>query len=309
MKYILYNPKANNENNDLKIKYETGEPERATVQKICLIGLEVREFAKTLTQDDRVILCGGDGTICHFANDAYGIDFPCPICVIRSGTGNDFLNDIGQLDNKRLIDVRGYFKNLPIVEVNGKKLHYINGVGFGLDGEVCKEADKIKAKSNKKINYTAIALEQLAYKYKKPNAKVTIDGVTREFKDVWIASAMKGRYYGGGMMVSPTQDRTSGKLSIMVMHGGSRLKVLTIFPGIFKGKHIKHKEIVEIFEGYNVTVEFDRICALQIDGETELDVKSYTSYCEGYENYKINDIENGEALDEIQECLEGSLPV
>ncbi len=309
MNYILYNPKANNEHNDFNIKYETGEPERATVQKICLIGLDVCEFAKTLTQNDRVIICGGDGTVCHFANDAYGIDFPCPVCVIRSGTGNDFLNDIGQLDNKKLIDVREYFKNLPIVEVNGKKLHYINGVGFGLDGEVCKDADIIKAKSNKKINYTAIALGQLAYKYKKPKAKVTIDGVTREFTDVWVASAMKGRYYGGGMMVSPTQDRASGKLSIMVMHGGSRLKVLTIFPSIFKGKHIKYKEIVEIFEGYNVTVEFDRPCALQIDGETELDVKSYTSYCEGYENYNNADIENGEALGEGQECLEGSLPV
>ena len=306
MNYILYNPKSNNDNNDnndINIIYRSPKAESVKLQKVCIIGLDIKELVKTLKEDDKVIICGGDGTICHFANDAYGIDFPCPVYVIRSGTGNDFLNDIGQLNNEKLIDIRKYLKGLPLVEVNGKKLHYINGVGFGLDGQVCEEADKLREKSRKKINYTAIALKLLAYKYKRLNARVTVDGVIREFKDVWIASAMKGKYYGGGMMVSPTQDRESGKLSIMVMHGGSRLKVLTIFPSIFKGNHIKNTEIVEIFEGYNVLVEFDRTSALQIDGETEINVKSYKSYCEGYENYQISEQEN----DEVKEvALEGS---
>ncbi len=278
MNYILYNPKSNNEHNDLNIIPGKADLEKLGVRQICLIGLDVPQFCQLLTADDRVIICGGDGTLHHFANDAYGVEFPCPIFVIRSGTGNDFLNDIGQTDNEHLVDIREYLKDLPTVEVNGKKLRYINGVGFGLDGAVCEEVDKVKARTDKKVNYTTVALKFLAYKYKGRKAKVTVDGVTREYTDVWVASAMKGRYYGGGMMVSPTQDRGTGKISVMVMHGGSRLKVLTIFPSIFKGNHIKHTEIVEIFEGDDVTVEFDIPCALQIDGETESNVLTYRSY-------------------------------
>ena len=278
MNYILYNPKSNNEHNDLNIVYPTESPEQETIKKICLIGLDVREFSKSLTDGDRVLICGGDGTLHHFANDAYGIEFPCPVCVIRSGTGNDFLNDIGQNDSERLIDVRNYLKNLPLVEVNGKSLRCINGVGLGVDGMVCDEVEKAKARTTKKVNYTPIALRCLAYQYKRPSAKVTIDGVTREYTDVWTVATMKGKYFGGGMMIAPTQDRESGKISIMVMHGGSRLKTLTVFLGVFKGTHIKHKEMIDIFEGYDLKVEFDSPVPLQIDGEVETDVLTYSAH-------------------------------
>ena len=49
-----------------------------------------------------------------------------------------------------------------------------------------------------------------------------------------------------------------------------------IFPKIFKGKHATHTDIVEIKTCHEVRVEFDKPCALQIDGETYLDVKSYS---------------------------------
>ena len=37
-----------------------------------------------------------------------------------------------------------------------------------------------------------------------------------------------------------------------------------------------HTDVITIVEGREVTVEFDTPCALQIDGETIKDVKSYT---------------------------------
>lgn len=278
MNYILYNPKSNNEHNDLNIVYEIEEPGRETVKKICLIGLDVREFSESLTEQDRVIVCGGDGTLHHFANDAYGIEFPCPVCVIRSGTGNDFLNDIGQKDSEKLIDIREYLKDLPLVEVNGKQRRCINGVGLGVDGMVCYGVEQAKARTKGKVSYTPIALKCLAYQYKRPSAKVTVDGVVHEYKDVWTVATMKGKYFGGGMMIAPQQDRESGKISIMVMHGGSRLKTLTVFLGVFKGTHVKHTEMIDIFEGYDLKVEFDAPVPLQIDGEVETEVTEYTAH-------------------------------
>ena len=39
---------------------------------------------------------------------------------------------------------------------------------------------------------------------------------------------------------------------------------------------MRHTSLFRLFEGNDVTVEFDSPCELQIDGETILDVKKYT---------------------------------
>ncbi|MBE6584487.1 MAG: diacylglycerol kinase family protein [Ruminococcaceae bacterium] len=278
MNYFLYNPKSNNENNDLNIITENGQNDCQVAMKICLLDLDIAQFATQLSQDDRVFICGGDGTLHYFANNSWGIDFPCPLYVIRSGTGNDFLNDIGQKDNSTFIDIREYLKDLPEGEINGKKRRFLNGIGFGLDGEVCLGVEQYKQKHpKKKANYATIAVKQLLFTYKGPRVKVTVDGVSKEYDDVWAVSTMKGKYYGGGLMIAPTQERSSGKLSVMVMHGGARLKALSLFAGLSKGSHIKCQRIVEIIEGDDVRVEADRPSTLQIDGEVYLDVTSYAA--------------------------------
>ncbi|MBQ8407824.1 MAG: diacylglycerol kinase family protein [Clostridia bacterium] len=281
MNYILYNPKANNENNDLTVIPGVEDLEKLGAKKINLIGLDIPAFCDSLTKDDRVLICGGDGTLHHFANNAYGLEFPCPVCAVRSGTGNDFLNDIGQVNNTDQIDIRPHLKNLPEVRVNGQVRRCINGAGLGVDGAVCRGVEEFKAKNDKKkANYTLIALKELAYKYKRPDAKVTIDGEVHEYTKTWAVSAMKGKYFGGGMMIAPNQDRESGKISVMAMHGGSRAKTLGVFLKVFKGTHIKHTEMVEIYEGYDVLVEFAEPCSLQIDGEVVNDVLTYSVHCD-----------------------------
>ena len=106
-----------------------------------------------------------------------------------------------------------------------------------------------------------------------------MDGVTHEFKKVWIAPTMLGRFYGGGMMPTPSQSRLDpeGKLSLMVFHGTGKLRTLMIFPSIFKGEHIKHEKSVTILSGHEITVKFDSPRALQVDGETILGVSEYSA--------------------------------
>ena len=49
-----------------------------------------------------------------------------------------------------------------------------------------------------------------------------------------------------------------------------------VFPSIFKGEHVNHKEMVEVLTGKEITVKFDAPTALQIDGETVKNVTEYT---------------------------------
>ena len=138
----------------------------------------------------------------------------------------------------------------------------------------------MKAKGKKNINYAGIAVKGLLFHYKPRNAKIIVDGYFKKYKKVWLAPCMNGRYYGGGMIPTPEQDRLSerGNASVMVYYGSGKLKSLMVFPSIFKGEHVQHTEMVEVIEGDVITVKFDKPTALQIDGETILGVSEYTVY-------------------------------
>ena len=150
-------------------------------------------------------------------------------------------------------------------------------MGFGIDGYCCEVGDKLKAESQEKINYAGIAVKGLLFHFRKVNATIECDGEVHNYKHVWLAPTMKGRFYGGGLMIAPSQDRlSSDKLVTNVVYRTPfRLAALISFPSIFKGEHTKKKNIVKIVTGKKIKVTFDRPCALQIDGETILDVTNY----------------------------------
>ncbi len=238
---------------------------------------DYKAFLSPLTSEDKLLICGGDGTLNRFVNDTEGLQLPCEILYRAVGTGNDFLHDIGSTDTDAPIAINQYLCNLPVVEVKGKKYRYLNGIGFGIDGYCCEVGDQLKAKSDKPVNYTAIAIKGLLFHYKPTTATITVDGKSYTYKKVWIAATMNGRFYGGGMMTAPEQDRLNekGKVTLVVMHGSGKLKTLMVFPKIFKGEHVKHEKMVAVHTGHDIEVTFDRPNALQVDGETVLGVTSY----------------------------------
>jgi diacylglycerol kinase family enzyme len=119
----------------------------------------------------------------------------------------------------------------------------------------------------------------LLFHYKPTTATVIVDGKEYTYKKVWIAPTMKGRFYGGGMMPCPAQDRLSddGNVSVMIFHDTGKISTLMIFPSLFKGEHIKHTKHVTVHTGKNITVRFDSPRPAQIDGETVTGVTEYTA--------------------------------
>lgn len=239
-------------------------------------------FIENVPSQDGIILAGGDGTLNRFINDC-NANNALPKVISReiqyypAGSGNDFLRDLGIAAPEKPIVINKYLENLPTVEVKGKKYLFLNGIGYGIDGYCCEEGDKLRGKSEKPVNYTAIAIKGLLFHYKPTSATVTVDGKKHTYKHVWLAPTMNGRFYGGGMIPTPSQDRLAEPrtLSVMVFRSVSKLKALMVFPSIFKGEHIRKKKVVEILSGKDITVEFDRPSPLQIDGETITGVSSY----------------------------------
>lgn len=276
--HILFNPLAGHGSHlqqveDLKAMLE-GE---SVATDICQIE-SYKDFMLALAPDDKIILCGGDGTINRFVNESGFEDYPNEIYYYAMGSGNDFLNDVKVREPiDKPFKLNKYIEDLPVVTVKGKDYKFLNGVGYGIDGYACQEGDRLKT-LGKAVNYTLISIKGLLFTYKAKNATVTVDGVTYKYDKVWIAPTMNGRFYGGGIMTVPTQDRLSedGEASVMIFHGTSRLRTLMIFPSMFKGEHLKYDKAIAIHKGNEITVKFDEPTALQIDGETILGVTEYT---------------------------------
>ena len=233
-------------------------------------------FISGMEKEDYLVIVGGDGTLSRFVNDTNGLEIAHEILYFPTGTGNDFAKDMGMGENPH--SITAYLKDLPSVEIKGKRYRFINGVGFGIDGYCCEVGDELRKIPGKKVNYTGIAIKGLLFHFAPRNAKVTVDGKEYAYKKVWIAPTMHGKFYGGGMIPTPKQDRDSGKLSLMLFHGAGRIRTLCVFPSIFKGEHVKHTKMVAVHTGKEITVEFDRPTPLQIDGETILGVTKYTAY-------------------------------
>ncbi|MBE7088082.1 MAG: diacylglycerol kinase family protein [Clostridiales bacterium] len=235
------------------------------------------EFFNKLQEDEAILLVGGDGTLNRFINDCEDRYLGKRFYYLPAGSGNDFWSDLGNKDSNCPIDITEIMKNLPQVTVNGKTQKFFNGIGFGIDGYCCEEGDRQRLKKpGTPVNYTAIAILGLLFHYKCPNATICVDGVEKQYKKVWLAPTMKGRYYGGGMIAAPEQDRADGKVSLVVWHGSGKLKTLMVFPSIFKGEHVNQTKYIEVIKGKEITVKFDRPTALQIDGETVVGVTEYT---------------------------------
>lgn len=273
--YVLFNPLAGNKRCGADIKMIEDLIEGEIVYCNMTKPETYSDILPEMQSGDILIVCGGDGTLNRFINLPYDYSEKNEVYYFPMGSGNDFAHELGHKYGDKPFNITKYLKNLPEVTVNGKTYRFLNGIGYGIDGYCCEVGDKLRETTEGNINYTAIAIKGLLFHYKPTYATVTVDGVKHKFKRVWLAPTMNGKFYGGGMMPTPNQDRTGGKLSVMVYHNLGKLKALMVFPSIFKGEHVKHKNNIAILEGREITVEFDRPTPLQIDGETILGISSY----------------------------------
>ena len=278
MTYILYNPLANGGNGLVGVSQVQEANREKSPQTLDLTAIDAKAFMEGLAADDEVILCGGDGTLNHLVNELGGFLPAANIYLWRFGTGNDFLRDV--LDGERAdvssVRINDHLRDLPRVDVNGKQYLFLNGCSAGVDSLVCEKMNRHRLlTTKKKANYAGTAVEAFFRDYKTVSVRVTVDGESLEFEDVWMAGAMNGRYQGGGMKFAPKQDRNSDRLCFYLWHGTGRVSTLLHFPSIIKGDYTKYTKYCEMRFGREIVIELSEPLYLQLDGETIPDVKCF----------------------------------
>ncbi|MBR6322433.1 MAG: diacylglycerol kinase family protein [Lachnospiraceae bacterium] len=271
---VLYNPAANKgrglENAKQLESKEPGDYRYEDITKI----KDLAQFMAEEDADREIIFTGGDGTLNFVVNDLYGHVPERPLYFWPAGTGNDFINDLHKEKDCSPFPVNEYICGLPTVVIGDERRRFINALGYGLDGYCCEESDRLQALGKEKA-YTMIAAEGILGKYRPRAAKVTVDGETREYKKVWMAPIMFGGYYGGGVLMGPSQDRKNKEhlVTSVVIHDISRIGAALLFLKITAGKGERYPKYLDYRVGKHVIVEYDSPTAAQIDGETRLGVK------------------------------------
>ena len=188
VKYILYNPlSCNGKGTELAQKlteiYKDDELKYCNMTQISGYGT----FFDSISPESDIVLCGGDGTLNRFINDSDGYPYENPLYYYGTGSGNDFLRDLGKEQGCEPVRINEYVRNLPIVTVNGKSSRFINAIGYGIDGYCCETGDELREKSDKPINYTSIAVKGLLFHFRPANAVINVDGREYSYKKVWLA--------------------------------------------------------------------------------------------------------------------------
>jgi len=273
MTYILYNPLGNGGDGGKGIAGVQAAFQGEKTETLDITALDSRAFLTPLTAEDRVILCGGDGTVHRLVNDLEGQAPAVPVYVWRFGTGNDFLRDTAAR-GETMVLLNRYMDRLPVAQVGEKTLRFLNGCSCGVDAVVCGMMMENLVRP-KKSSYIANAIHSFFRRYTPMNGRVTVDGETREYEKIWIACTMNGRYQGGGMKFAPDQDRNSPELTCLVWHGTGAMGTLLRFPTVIPGKHTGFRNC-DLRVGREVTVELEGTTMIQLDGEVMDGVSGYT---------------------------------
>lgn len=208
-----------------------------------------------------IVSVGGDGTLHEVVNGMVG--GPQKLGVIPAGTGNDFARTLNIPFNLReALEILAKKKSIPvdIGRLNGK--HFVNFCSIGLDALIAQEANKIKKYFSSTYSYVIGVIKALG-KFKSLKVDLIIDGIKYN-EEIMLIAVCNGAYYGGGMKIAPHAEVFDGQFDICVVRKMSKLKLLFLFPTIFKGEHVKYKEVkmyrgkgVQIFSTENMNVNAD----------------------------------------------------
>ncbi len=272
MIYLLYNPLSKQGKcykACLKLEKKLKKKSEDKIMVISLIDLinNADFFVSQIKEDDRVYIVGGDGTLHHIINyyDLSNTNFK--LFYSQGGSGNDFCRG---RKKKKLFEITDEIKNLPKYIVEGQdQKQFVNGVGLGIDADICVVKDKDKS------SYVKATLKCLRT-YKPYSIDLDVDGKKLHYDNVCFFTVMNGKYMGGGMKMAPKANRYDDHLDLVVITIKKPRRLIALFPTVFLGIHPLFKKIVHIMPCKLVKANLSCSQNLQSDGEVTPNVQSVT---------------------------------
>lgn len=203
-------------------------------------GHAVQLGCEAAREDPEVLLVsGGDGTVRDVAEGVSRAGSAVPLGILPGGTGNDLCRTLGvplPLEAALEVALSGRARTLDLWQWN--ETCFLNVAGLGLDAAVAREVNARFRNMRGTLPYV-LALLSVLPRFRPQELRLTWPG--GEWSgSAWLAAFGNGRYYGGGMAITPQAEPDDGLLDVVVIGAVSKLELLRELPGLFQGRHVAH---------------------------------------------------------------------
>ena len=225
---------------------------------------------------DAFVVAGGDGVISLALQSLAHSSIP--LGIIPAGTGNDHAREYGIPvgDPAAAVDVivAGHTDTIDLGHIRGD-----DGTGTwfgtiaatGFDSLVSDRVNRMRWPHGR-MRYNLAIVAELSQLHPLP-FRLVLDGEREVVTDLTLAAFGNTRSYGGGMLICPGADHADGMLDITMVSSGSRLKLVRLFPTIFKGTHVELDEVTTArartirveCPGINAYADGEYACALPVE--------------------------------------------
>lgn len=241
---------------------------------------------------DTIVAVGGDGTMNEVANGFFNDDLTlinpdARLAVLSMGTGCDFIKTLGlkkgiesfiealKRNEEKIIDV-GWLTASHSKICGRKKRVFLNIADSGMGAET---TDRVNKKSKHLKGFLSFLIGALGTMlvYRDRLAEVQIDGVVVANEKINSVIVANGKYFGGGMKVSPNSILDDGLLDIVIIKRMIKPILFKSFFAIYSGKHINNPKCsfykgknVKVVVGYELffkKVQFKNDMYTELDGE------------------------------------------
>lgn len=194
---------------------------------------------------ERVVLCGGDGSIHLAVQELCGSD--TGLGIVPAGTGDDNARMLGiprgDAGAAAVLAATGVLTRVDlghVVTADGVDRCFLGVMSSGFDSLVNERANRMTRPTGDARYLVAILAELRTFA--PVHYEAEIDGRVVS-GDAMLVAVGNGASYGGGMRVCPDADPADGLLEVTWLHGVRTSTFLRVFPQVFSGKHVRSRHV------------------------------------------------------------------
>lgn len=225
---------------------------------------------------DRVLAVGGDGTLLEVINGLWWESRGAQPSVgtVPFGTGCDYVRNFacdGNLADYLAIALGEASVPVSVGRVRLRaldgRLHrrvFVNVLGMGLDARVIARFRRRRLPLPGKLVYAVCALQELC--------RMSYYHITGEVNDrplrmnALLMAVGLGRYFGGGMMITPGASPHSDCFQVVLAQRLTRLALLSLLPKIYSGRYLEHPQVLHC-DAEHITAAADPPALVEAEGE------------------------------------------
>lgn len=195
------------------------------------------QLTKTFeTGVDTVVVVGGDGALHDVLPVVVGRDVT--VGLLPAGTGNDTARSLGLpvKDSRAATRVLlgGHTRDIDLAQT-GRDEFVVTVVASGFDSKVNERANAMTwPRGNMRYNISIVAelreFQPLLF-------DITLDGETVQ-REAMLVAVGNGPSFGGGLRLCEGASMDDGLLDVVVINPLSKVKLLRVFPKLYRGTHV-----------------------------------------------------------------------